>query len=125
MDLTFFSVFDRGLNGVNQGGTEARLNSEVEFAHNFRGVANIDYLSSYVFRLAFSDVFTQAVNSEVRSQAFLSNTTGSFFNERDYHSLPGLSKHHARRRHHHSSCAWSRDLEGGPAAGKLAFARQL
>src|SRR6266851_27802 len=68
VDLTFFSVFDRRLNGVNQGGTEARLNSEVEFAHNFRGVANIDYLSSYVFRLAFTDVFTQAVNSEVRSQ---------------------------------------------------------
>jgi LPS-assembly protein len=78
-DLTFFSVFDRGLNGVNQGGTEVHLNSEDEFAHNIRGVANIDYLSSYVFRLAFSDVFAQAVNSEVRSEAFLSNTTGNFF----------------------------------------------
>src|SRR5258708_6232539 len=78
-DLTFFSVFDRGLNGVNQGGTEVHLNSEDDFAHNIRGVANIDYLSSYVFRLAFSDVFAQAVNSEVRSEAFLSNTTGSFF----------------------------------------------
>src|SRR6266700_673804 len=79
LDLTAFSVFDRGLNGVNQGGTEARLNSEAAFAHNFRGVANIDYLSSYVFRLAFSDVFSQAVSSEVRSQAFLSNTTGGLF----------------------------------------------
>src|SRR6266567_2799474 len=79
LDLTVFSVFDRGLDGVNQGGTEAHLNSEAAFAHNFRGVANVDYLSSYVFRLAFSDVFTQAVNSEVRSQAFLSNTTGSLF----------------------------------------------
>jgi LPS-assembly protein len=79
VDLTLFSVFDRGLDGVNQGGTEARLNSEASFAHNFRGVANIDYLSSYVFRLAFSDVFSQAVSSEVRSQAFLSNTTGGLF----------------------------------------------
>ena len=79
LDLTAFSVFDRGLNGVNQGGTEARLNSEAAFAHNFRGVANVDYLSSYVFRLAFSDVFSQAVSSEVRSQAFLSNTTGGLF----------------------------------------------
>jgi LPS-assembly protein len=79
VDLTYFSVFDRGINGVNQGGTEAHLNSEGNFAHNFRGVANIDYLSSYVFRLAFSDVFTQAVNSEVHSEAFLSNTSGSFF----------------------------------------------
>lgn len=79
LDLTVFSVFDRGLDGVNQGGTEAHLNSEAAFAHNFRGVANIDYLSSYVFRLAFSDVFSQAVSSEVRSQAFLSNTTGGLF----------------------------------------------
>ena len=78
-DLTYFSVFDRGINGVNQGGTEARLNAEGAFAHDVRAVANIDYLSSYVFRLAFSDVFAQAVNSEVRSQAFLSNTTGSLF----------------------------------------------
>jgi LPS-assembly protein len=79
LDLTFFTVLDRGLNGVNQGGTEAHLNSEGAFAHNIRAVANIDYLSSYVFRLAFSDVFTQAVNSEVKSDAFLSNTTGSLF----------------------------------------------
>lgn len=78
-DLTYFSVFDRGVNGVKQGGTEAHLLSEGSFAHNFRAVADIDYLSSYVFRLAFSDVFTQAVNSEVKSEAFLSNTTGSVF----------------------------------------------
>ena len=87
IDLTYYSVFDRGFNQeingkpshVDQGGTEVRLNTEGEFTHNFRSVANIDYLSSYVFRLAFSDVFAQAVNSEVRSQAFLSNTAGAFF----------------------------------------------
>ena len=79
VDLTAFSVFDRGVNGVNQGGTEAHLNSEGAFAHNIRAVADLDYLSSYVFRLAFSDVFTQAVNSEVKSDAFLSNTTGNLF----------------------------------------------
>jgi LPS-assembly protein len=78
-DLRYFSVFDRGVSGVKQGGTEAHLNSEGAFAHNFRGVADIDYLSSYVFRLVFSDVFTQAVNSEVKSQAFLSNTIGNVF----------------------------------------------
>ena len=79
VDLRFFSVFDRGVGGVKQGGTEVHLNSEAAFTHNFRGVADIDYLSSYVFRLVFSDVFTQAVNSEVKSQAFLSNTTGNVF----------------------------------------------
>lgn len=87
VDLTYYSVFDRGVNQctalhpciVDQGGTEVRLNTEGDFTRNLRGVANVDYLSSYVFRLAFSDVFALAVNSEVRSQAFLSDTEGAFF----------------------------------------------
>ena len=88
VDVTSFTVFDRGIIGtnasgktvlLNQGGTEDRLNSEGAFAHNIRAVANLDYLSSYVFRLAFNDVFTQAVTSEVKSDAFLSNTTGNLF----------------------------------------------
>src|SRR5437016_1875802 len=62
-DLTFFSVLDR----ERQGGTEIRLNSEGTFRSDTRAVANIDYLSRYVFRLAFSDVFAHAVNSEVPS----------------------------------------------------------
>jgi LPS-assembly protein len=81
VDLNYFGVLDRGTGNppVNQGGEEVRLNGEGAFGHDFRGVANIDYLSSYVFRLAFNDVFTQAVNSEVKSTAFLSNTTDGFF----------------------------------------------
>jgi LPS-assembly protein len=78
-DLTFFSVFDRGIQGVKQGGTEIQLNSEAPLPHNFRGVADIDYLSSYVFRLVFSDVFSQAINSEVKSEAFVSNTSNDLF----------------------------------------------
>jgi LPS-assembly protein len=78
-DLTFFTVLDRGVSGVKQGGTEVHLNSEDQFAPNLRGVANIDYLTSYVFRLAFSDVFTQAVNSEVKSEAFVSDSAGGWF----------------------------------------------
>jgi LPS-assembly protein len=81
VDLNYFGVLDRGIGypPVNQGGEEVRLNGEDAFGHNFRGVANIDYLSSYVFRLAFNDVFAQAVDSEVKSSAFLSNTTDGFF----------------------------------------------
>lgn len=80
IDLNYFGVIDRGIGypPVDQGGEEARLNAEGRFGHHFRGVANIDYLSSFVFRQAFNEVFTQAVNSEVKSQAFLSNTTRGF-----------------------------------------------
>jgi LPS-assembly protein len=74
IDLTYFGVVDR----KNQGGQDVTLNAEGRFLQNFRSVANIDYLSSFVFRLAFSETFTQAVNSEVKSQAFLSNTTRGF-----------------------------------------------
>jgi LPS-assembly protein len=83
VDLNYFGVLDRGFgpSKANQGGHDVRLDAEGAFGHNFRGVANIDYLSSYVFRLAFNEVFTQAVNSEVKSQVFLSNTTrGSSYN---------------------------------------------
>ena len=92
VDLNFFSVFDRGISqpdpnappgttpqmvNVDQGGTNLRLDAESKF-HNFRAVANVEYLSSYVFRLAFNEVFTAAVNSEVKSQAFLTNTTNGY-----------------------------------------------
>jgi LPS-assembly protein len=90
--LNYFGVFDRGIPQppivvggqevpqppLDQGGHEVRLSAEDAFGH-FRGVASIDYLSSFVFRLAFNDVFSQAVNSEVKSEAFLSNTTRGFF----------------------------------------------
>jgi LPS-assembly protein len=74
VDLTYFGVVDR----KSQGGQDVTLNAEGRFLQNFRSVANIDYLSSFVFRLAFSETFSQAVNSEVKSQAFLSNTTRGF-----------------------------------------------
>ena len=81
VDLNYFSVLDRGIGTphVDQGGEEVRLTAEGQLGHNFRGVADIDYLSSFVFRLAFNEVFTQAVNSEVKSDAFLSNATRGFF----------------------------------------------
>jgi LPS-assembly protein len=74
VDLAYFGVIDR----KHQGGQDVTLSGEGRFLQNFRAVASIDYLSSFVFRLAFSETFTQAVNSEVKSQVFLSNTTRGF-----------------------------------------------
>jgi len=77
--FTYMGMVDRGIGNPrqNQGGEDARFLAERPFG-NFRGVANVDYLSSFVFRIAFTDVYTQAVDSEVRSQIFLSNTTNGF-----------------------------------------------
>jgi LPS-assembly protein len=80
VDLNYFGVIDRGIGSppVQQGGEDVRLTAESTFHHNFRAVADIDYLSSFVFRLAFNEVFTQAVYSEVKSLGFLSNTTNGY-----------------------------------------------
>ncbi|MBI3478180.1 MAG: LPS-assembly protein LptD [Acidobacteria bacterium] len=80
VDLSYFGVLDRGIGDPHQdqGGEDAHFTAEGLFGHNFRGVANVDYLSSFVFRIAFTEVYSQAVNSEVKSQIFLSNTTNGF-----------------------------------------------
>jgi LPS-assembly protein len=79
IDFNYFGVIDRGTGTPrqDQGGEDAHFTAEGRF-DNFRGVANVDYLSSFVFRIAFTEVYSQAVNSEVRSQVFLSNTTNGF-----------------------------------------------
>lgn len=79
-EFSYYGVLDRGTGypPVDQGGEDVRLIAEQSSWHNFRAVANLDYLSSYVFRLAFYDTFSQAVNSEVRSLAFLSRTKDGF-----------------------------------------------
>jgi LPS-assembly protein len=85
IDLNYFGVTDRGISintamgrqTLREGGQEARLNAEGNL-NGFRAVSNVDYLSSFLFRLAFNDVFTQAVNSEVKSQLFLSKEYKGF-----------------------------------------------
>ena len=80
VDLTYFGVIDRGIGSppVKQGGEDVRLTAESTFRHNLRAVADVDYLSSFVFRLAFNEVFTQAVYSEVKSLGFVSDTTNGY-----------------------------------------------
>jgi len=76
-------VLDRGYGNprVDQGGGEVHLSAAGKFGDNYRAVADIDYLTSYVFRLAFNEIYAQAVNSEVKSSAFLSHSDdGNFFN---------------------------------------------
>jgi len=85
IDLNFFGVIDRGIEIntstkpklLREGGQEARLTAEGNFG-GFRAVSDIDYLSSFLFRLAFNEVFTQAINSEIKSQLFLSKEYKGF-----------------------------------------------
>jgi len=94
INFNYFQVLDRGIvqnvqqvgapagqtvpTKVNQGGEDIKLNGETTFAHDVRGVASLDYLSSFAFRLAFTDNFSQAVNSEVKSTAFVTKSYQGF-----------------------------------------------
>jgi LPS-assembly protein len=82
LNFDYFGVLDRGLptplGRVDQGGEDIKLTAESIFPHDFRGVASLNYLSSFVFRLAFTENFSQAVDSEVKSVAFLSKTYSGF-----------------------------------------------
>jgi len=91
LNLNYFGVLDRGITTSSvdatgktvtkttpQGGEDVKLNAETIFAHNIRGVASLDYLSSFVFRLAFTENFSQAVDSEVKSAAFVTKSVEGF-----------------------------------------------
>jgi LPS-assembly protein len=83
VDLRFFGVIDRGISQgaglppLREGGQNARLTAEGNLS-GIRAVSNIDYLSSFLFRLAFNEVFTQAVYSEVKSQLLLAKPVHGF-----------------------------------------------
>lgn len=76
LEADYFGVIDRGLEQpagppIPQGGHEMHLLFTALLAGDWRAVADLDQLSSLTFRLAWSETYTQAVNSEVRNTAFL------------------------------------------------------
>jgi LPS-assembly protein len=74
----YFGVEDRGdpKTKKDYSGEEVRAGGAAQF-NGFRAVGNIDYLSSFAFRIVWAQIFT-AVYSEVVSQGFLSKNTHGF-----------------------------------------------
>jgi LPS-assembly protein len=52
---------------VNQGGVDILAQGRRDFSPDTRITGNVEYLSSYVYRLVFNDNYSQAVNSQVSS----------------------------------------------------------
>jgi LPS-assembly protein len=82
-NASYYGVIDRGLvvddePPVKQGGHEAKLLFTSMLPGGWRAVADLDQLTSLTFRLAWSDTFKEAVNSEVRNTAFLTNNFDGF-----------------------------------------------
>jgi LPS-assembly protein len=74
------ALLDRGIAAtppatglVNQGGVDISANGRKDLSPSTRVVGNVEYLSSYVYRLVFDDNYTQAVNSEVLSTLALTH----------------------------------------------------
>jgi LPS-assembly protein len=83
LTASYFGVIDRGIpqaSGppIKQGGHEAQLLFTALLPDGWRAVADLDQLTSLTFRLAFSETFAQAVNSEVHNNAFLTKNFRGF-----------------------------------------------
>ena len=87
----YFGVIDRGLptavvnssgNTVEeldkQGGHTAQFKLDARLRDGWRAVVDFNQLTSEIFQLAFSPTFGEAVNSEVRTSAFLTNNFRGF-----------------------------------------------
>jgi LPS-assembly protein len=95
---TYYGVIDRGIPGPSgaiekQGGHQQQLEVTSLWKDGWRFVADVNQLSSLTFRLAFSDSYGDAINSEVRSSVFLTNNFRGFsfnvtsLNDRSYLEL--------------------------------------
>ncbi len=83
LTANYFGVVDRGVPGpggmrVSQGGHTSRFDLDALLPGGWRAVADVKQLTSFIFRLAFSESFGEAVNSEVRSTAFVTNNFRGF-----------------------------------------------
>ena len=57
---------------VNQGGADILAYGRKDFTDHIRLAGNVEYLSSYIYRLAFDENLAQATSSEVQSDLALS-----------------------------------------------------
>jgi LPS-assembly protein len=55
---------------TNQGGEDAAISGRHDFGQHTRVAADLEYLSSYIYRQAFTDTFNQAVSSDISSYLY-------------------------------------------------------
>jgi LPS-assembly protein len=98
LSAKYFGVIDRGLSTggappVKQGGHSAQVELDARLKRGWRAVVDFNQLSSLTFQLAFAPTFGEAVNSEVRTSAFLTNNFRGFslnFAANDYKNFVNI-----------------------------------
>jgi LPS-assembly protein len=69
--LRFRALLDRLPGDENQGGADLVADARRDLDPHTRAIADVEYLSSYVYRQAFEENYSAAINSEVKSNVFL------------------------------------------------------
>ncbi|HEX4036960.1 MAG TPA: LPS assembly protein LptD [Acidobacteriaceae bacterium] len=78
-NVHFHSLLDEGVwepngtRGQNQGGIDVGADGRFDFTPNTTGAVDAEYLSSYVYRLVFEEDYAIAINSEVKSQMYVTH----------------------------------------------------
>ena len=63
---------------VNQGGVDVAADGRKDLSPETRVAGNVEFLSSYVYRLVFNDNYAQAISSEVSSNVSLTHGNNGF-----------------------------------------------
>src|SRR5580658_5810324 len=63
---------------VNQGGVDVAADGRKDLSPETRIAGNVEFLSSYVYRLVFNDNYSQAISSEVASDLSLTHAHNGF-----------------------------------------------
>jgi len=80
--VDYYGVNDRGSGPLRQlrapGDSLRAVGQAKDLGHGFRGVVDVDYITSLAFRQTFSDNFTQAVTSELHQTGFLTKSFDAY-----------------------------------------------
>jgi LPS-assembly protein len=80
LTVDYFGVNDKDKVRANRapGQSVKAVGGAEDFLYGFRGVADVDYVSSLAFREVYSPTFTEAVNSEAHQIGFVTKDFGAY-----------------------------------------------
>ncbi len=84
---------------TNQGGVDINALGRKDLGSETRLAGNVEYLSSYVYRLVFNDNYWQAVSSEVQSDVSVTHAHKGFIPSACNGPIPDLCRHHGHHCH--------------------------
>ncbi|HVT97940.1 MAG TPA: LPS assembly protein LptD [Acidobacteriaceae bacterium] len=70
---------DNGQRGQNQGGVDVSGDGRYDLSPHTTAVVDSEYLSSYIYRLVFEEDYALAINSEVKSQLFVTHESNDMW----------------------------------------------